>query len=77
MAKMPLTEDNHVYAVKGLRLADKRARSGSPFRLFGTASVGSQSLTGIARLHQLRNDPKLVARLAIAKRNESGGIMLD
>jgi len=49
------------YAVKGLRLADKRARSGSPFRLFGTASVGSQSLTGIARLHQLRNDPKLVA----------------
>ena len=40
------------YAVKGLRLTDKRARSGSPFRLFGTASVGSQSLTGIARLHQ-------------------------
>ena len=31
----------------------------SPFRLFGTASVGSQSLTGIARLHRLRNDPKL------------------
>jgi hypothetical protein len=47
------------YPVKGLRLTDKRARSGSPFRLFGTASVGSQSLTGIARLHQLRNDPKL------------------
>ena len=47
------------YAVQGLRLADKRARSGSPFRLLGTASVGSQSLTGIARLHQLRNDPKL------------------
>jgi hypothetical protein len=49
------------YAVKGLRLTDKRARSGSPFRLFGTASVGSQSLTGIARLHQLRNDPKFAA----------------
>jgi hypothetical protein len=47
------------YGVNGLRLADKRARSGSPFRLFGTASVGSQSLTGIARLYQLRNDPKL------------------
>jgi hypothetical protein len=46
------------YVVKGHRLTDKRARSGSPFRLFGTASVGSQSLTGIARLHQLRNDPK-------------------
>jgi hypothetical protein len=32
---------------------------GSPFRLFGTASVGSQSLTGIARPHRLQNDPKL------------------
>jgi hypothetical protein len=49
------------YVVKGLRLTDKRARSGSPFRLFGTASVGSQSLTGIARLHRLRNDPKFSA----------------
>src|SRR5439155_20511575 len=47
------------YVVRGLRLTDKRARSGSPFRLFGTASVGSQSLTGIARLHRLRNNPKL------------------
>jgi len=53
------------YAVKGLRLADKRARSGSPFRLFGTASVGSQSLMGIARLHQLRNDYKLSAVSAV------------
>jgi precorrin-8X/cobalt-precorrin-8 methylmutase len=53
------------YLVKGLRLTDKRARSGSPFRLFGTASVGSQSLTGIAHLHQLRNAPKLAARLAV------------
>ena len=53
------------YAVKGLRLTDKRARSGSPFRLFGTASVGSQSLTGIARLHQLRSDPKFAAISAV------------
>jgi precorrin-8X/cobalt-precorrin-8 methylmutase len=53
------------YAVKGLRLTDKRTRSGSPFRLFGTASVGSQSLTGIARLHRLRNDPKLAAVSAV------------
>jgi hypothetical protein len=53
------------YVVKGLRFTDKRARSGSPFRLFGTASVGSQSLTGIARLHQLRNDPKLAAVSAV------------
>ena len=50
---------------KALRLTDKRARSGSPFRLFGTASVGSQSLTGIARLHQLRNDPKFAAISAV------------
>ena len=32
------------YTVKPLRLTDERARSGTPFRLFGTASVGSQSL---------------------------------
>ena len=49
------------YLVKALRLTDLRARSGSPFRLFGTASVGGQSLTGIARLHELRNDPQLTA----------------
>jgi precorrin-8X/cobalt-precorrin-8 methylmutase len=49
------------YVVKGFRLTDKRAKSGSPFRVFGTASVGSQSLTGIPRLHQLRNDPELAA----------------
>jgi hypothetical protein len=53
------------YVIKGLRLTDKRAGSGSPFRLFGTASVGSQSLTGIARLHELRNDAKLDAVSAV------------
>jgi hypothetical protein len=53
------------YLVKGLRLTDKRARSGSPFRLFGTASVGSQSLTGIARLHGLRNDSRLANASAV------------
>ena len=51
--------------MRGLRATDKRARSGSPFRLFGTASVGSQSLTGIARLHRLRNDPKLASVSAV------------
>ena len=53
------------YVVKGHRLGDERVESGSPFRLFGTASVGSQSLTGIARLHQLRNDAKLAAVSAV------------
>jgi hypothetical protein len=52
------------YLVKGLRLTDKRARSGSPFRLFGTAS-GSQSLAGIARLHRLRNDARFAAVSAV------------
>jgi precorrin-8X/cobalt-precorrin-8 methylmutase len=50
---------------KGLRSTDKRARSGSPFRLFGTASVGSQSLTGIGRLHELRSDTMLAAVSAV------------
>jgi precorrin-8X/cobalt-precorrin-8 methylmutase len=53
------------YIIKGLRLTDKRAKSGSPFRLFGTASVGSQSLTGIARLHELRHDPKFATVSAV------------
>ena len=53
------------YAVKPKRLTDLRARSDSPFRLFGTASVGSQSLTGIARLHGLRNDPQLAGSSAV------------
>src|SRR6266576_252480 len=37
-----------------LRLTDERAES-APFRLFGNGCVGSQSLTGIARLHQVLN----------------------
>jgi len=53
------------YVVKGLRLTDEHAESGSPFRLFGTASVGSQSLTGITRLEQLRNDPEFAAVSAV------------
>lgn len=42
-----------------LRETDRRARSNTPFRLFGTGSVGSQVLTGIPRLHALRTDPSL------------------
>ena len=38
------------FLIQSLRFTDQRARSGTPFRLFGTASVGSQSLTGIPRL---------------------------
>jgi len=42
-----------------LRETDRRARSNTPFRLFGTGSVGSQVLTGIPRLHSLRTDLSL------------------
>jgi precorrin-8X/cobalt-precorrin-8 methylmutase len=53
------------YAVKALRLTDERARSGTPFRLFGTASVGSQSLTGIAHLSKLRYDHKFETKSVV------------
>jgi precorrin-8X/cobalt-precorrin-8 methylmutase len=53
------------YLIKPLRLTDKRAKSGTPFRLFGTASVGGQSITGIPRLYKLRNEPELAPRSAV------------
>ena len=40
------------------RITDERARSDTPFRLFGTGSVGSQVLTGIPRLESIRFDPQ-------------------
>jgi precorrin-8X/cobalt-precorrin-8 methylmutase len=40
--------------VAPLRITDRRAKSDSPFRLFGTGSVGSQVLTGIPRLQSIR-----------------------
>jgi precorrin-8X/cobalt-precorrin-8 methylmutase len=46
------------FLIQPLRLTDLRARSGTPFRLYGTASVGSQTLTGIPRLHELRFAPE-------------------
>lgn len=45
--------------LQALRETDQRAGSNTPFRLFGTGSVGSQVLTGIPRLHALRTDPLL------------------
>jgi precorrin-8X/cobalt-precorrin-8 methylmutase len=53
------------FSIQPLRLTDQRARSGTPFRLFGTASVGSQSLTGIPRLNNLRFDSRFATRSAI------------
>jgi precorrin-8X/cobalt-precorrin-8 methylmutase len=40
------------------RITDERARSDTPFRLFGTGSVGSQVITGIPRLESIRFDPQ-------------------
>ena len=44
-------------SVASLRITDKRAKSDTPFRLFGTGSVGSQVITGIPRLDSIRFDP--------------------
>lgn len=48
-----------------LRITDLRASSDTPFRLFGTGSVGSQVITGIPRLEKLRFDPDLAASSAV------------
>jgi precorrin-8X/cobalt-precorrin-8 methylmutase len=41
-----------------LRITDGRANSDTPFRIFGTGSVGSQVLTGVPRLQNIRFDSK-------------------
>ena len=48
-----------------LRITDRRAKSNTPFRLFGTGSVGSQVLTGIPRLESLRSDPEFAPCSAV------------
>ena len=53
------------FLIQPLRYTDQRARSGTPFRLFGTASVGSQSLTAIPRLNNLWFDSRFATRSAI------------
>jgi hypothetical protein len=53
------------------RIAERRAvetlsRSVQPmFKLAGVGSVGSQSLTGIARLERLRSEPSLAGQIAV------------
>ncbi len=51
--------------VASLRTTDKRAKSDTPFRLFGTGSVGSQVLTGIPRLEGIRFDPQFARCSAV------------
>jgi hypothetical protein len=52
-------------SVTPLRITDKKAKSDSPFRLFGTGSVGSQVLTGIPRLQNIRFDFKFATCSAV------------
>lgn len=51
--------------VAALRITDRRAKSDTPFRLFGTGSVGSQVLTGIPRLESIRFDPEFAGCSAV------------
>ena len=53
------------FAMAARRFTDVRAKSGSPFRLFGHGSVGSQTLTGIPRLHELRFAPEFSRRSVV------------
>lgn len=48
-----------------LRITDRKAESDSPFRLFGTGSVGGQVLTGIPRLESIRFDPEFAGCSAV------------
>jgi precorrin-8X/cobalt-precorrin-8 methylmutase len=45
-------------SIAPLRITDRRAKSDTPFRLFGTGSVGGQVLTGIPRLESIRFSPE-------------------
>jgi precorrin-8X/cobalt-precorrin-8 methylmutase len=53
------------FLIQPLRFTDIRAKSGTPFRAFGTASVGGQTLTGIPKLYELRFAPELVAHSVV------------
>lgn len=50
---------NAEVAIPQFRISDQRVESDFPFRLFGNGSVGSQMLTGIPRLQQLRQSPEI------------------
>src|SRR5262245_39728232 len=52
-------------SVAALRITDRRAKSDTPFRLFGTGSVGSQVITGIPRLYAIRFDSKFAGCSAV------------
>lgn len=51
--------------IASLRITDRRAKSDTPFRLFGTGSVGSQVVTGIPRLESIRFDSQFTRCSAV------------
>ncbi len=52
-------------SIASRRITDERAGSDTPFRLFGTGSVGSQVLTGIPRLESIRFDTQFARCSAV------------
>lgn len=52
-------------SIKPLRCTDKRVRGQTPFKLYGQGSVGSQTLTGIPRLYNLRFDSRFASASAV------------
>jgi precorrin-8X/cobalt-precorrin-8 methylmutase len=52
-------------SIASRRITDERAGSDTPFRLFGTGSVGSQVITGIPRLESIRFDPQFARCSAV------------
>ncbi len=68
---VPQTRPRQPYALRGgvalesLRETDRRAGSDTPFRLFGTGSVGGQALTGIPCVARLREDGALSRASAV------------
>jgi precorrin-8X/cobalt-precorrin-8 methylmutase len=52
-------------SIASRRITDERAGSDTPFRLFGTGSVGGQVITGIPRLESLRFDPRFARCSAV------------
>lgn len=52
-------------SIGSLRITDRTAQSDTPFRLFGTGSVGSQVLTGIPRLERIRFHPEFARCSAV------------
>lgn len=51
--------------IASLRITDGRAKADTPFRIFGTGSVGSQVLTGLPRLESIRFDPQFARCSAV------------